>query len=241
MATLGQVSRRLRGAAAHAIDHALDLTLPVLCAGCGREGDALCHECVPALDLRALLPPGIPIGLPGEIPSPLVQIEWCTGFSGVTRRALHQLKYAGDRRIATPLGRAVARRWAHAGVGGDLLVPVPASPDRVRDRGYDQASLIAFAAGAELNLPVRDDLLERGRHTTAQFDLDRASRAQNVRGAFRLRADARLPRGSGPDGAPWIVLVDDVLTTGSTLAGCATALLSAGAFAVSAVTVARER
>lgn len=232
--------RVLRGVAA-AADRALDLALPPVCAGCSREGEALCRECIAALEVRLVAPPGIPIGLPGDVPAPLTQVEWCAGFGGVSRRALHRLKYAGDRRVAEPLGLLLARRWARAGVGGDLLVPVPASPDRVRERGYDQAGLIARSAGTRLGLPVRDDLIERSRPTAAQFDLDRSARAANVAGAFRLRAGARLPRGSGPDGSPWIVLVDDVLTTGSTLAACATTLLDAGAFAVSAVTVARER
>ena len=239
-ATRGAVAAAARGTGA-AAGRLLDLALPAICAGCEREGPALCSECVAALDLRLASPPGVPIGLPGELPAPLVQIEWCTSFTGVTRRALHRLKYAGDRRLAEPLGRAVARRWARSGAGGDLLVPVPASRDRVRERGYDQAALIARAAGAALGLPVRDDLLERHWITAAQFDLDRAARAGNVAGAFRLRRGARLPAGSGPRGEPWIVLVDDVLTTGSTLAACATTLLRAGALAVSAVTVARER
>ena len=229
-----------RGAAA-AANRALDLALPALCAGCEREGPVLCAECAATLEVRLSAQPGVPIGLPGDVPAPLVQVEWCTSFSGVTRRALHRLKYAGDRRLADPLGRAAARRWAWAGAGGEVLVPVPASPDRVRERGYDQAALIARAAGAVLGLPVRDDLLERGRATAAQFDLDRAARAGNVAGAFRMRPGARLPVGRGAVGAPWIVLVDDVLTTGSTLAACARTLLDAGALAVSALTVARER
>lgn len=215
---------------------ALDLALPPTCAGCEREGAALCPACLPGLDARLHLPPGTPVGLPGDIPEPLVQVEWCAPFGGVARRALHRLKYAGDRRLAAPLGRAVGRRWARAGAGGDLLVPVPASPDRVRDRGYDQAALIARAAGAACGLPVRD-LIERTRVTTAQFDLDRRARRRNVEDAFRLSG----PAGAGAPSGTWVVLVDDVLTTGSTLAACARVLLEHGALAVSAVTVARER
>jgi ComF family protein len=169
------------------------------------------------------------------LPAPLLQLEWCAPFTGVTRRALHALKYDGERRLAPPLGAAIARRWARAGSGGDVLVPVPASPDRVRDRGYDQAALLANEAGRRLRVAVRP-ALERTRATTAQFDLDRAARAANLGGAFR----AVERQGDGIAGR-WVVLVDDVATTGATLAACAFALLDAGAAAVSAVTVARER
>jgi ComF family protein len=228
---------------------ALDLALPATCAGCEREGAALCGDCEPALDARLEQPAGTPIGLPGDVPDPLAQVEWCAAFGGVARRAVHRLKYAGDRRLAEPLGAAVGRRWLRAGAGGDVLVPVPASPDRVAERGYDQAELIARAAGRVCGLPAHP-LLERTRRTTAQFDLDRRSRAGNVAGAFRLRPDALGPGfgsaradrpGSDRLGGTWVVLVDDVLTTGSTLAACARVLLDQGAVAVSAVTVARER
>lgn len=229
MQILGE-ARRVLGTAA---ERALDLALPAQCAGCRREGAALCRECLPALDVRLGAEPGVPMGLPADLPAPLLQLEWCAPFTGVTRRALHALKYDGERRLAKPLGAAVARRWRRAGAGGDVLVPVPASPDRVRERGYDQAALIATEAARGLSLPVLH-ALERTRATIAQFDLDRAGRAANLGGAFRAVHRAPI-RGR------WIVLVDDVATTGSTLAACATALLDGGAAAVSAITVARER
>jgi ComF family protein len=226
-------ARRLLGAAAN---RALDLALPASCAGCGQEGPALCRECRTALDIRLHADPGVPIGLPGDTPAPLVQLEWCAPFTGVTRRALHALKYDGERRLAPMMGAALARRWAAAGAAGDALVPVPASPDRVRDRGYDQAALIATAAGPRLDLPVVH-ALERARATTAQFDLDRSARATNLVDAFRVRD----PAVAAALRDRWLVLVDDVVTTGATLAACATALLEAGATAVSAIAVARER
>jgi ComF family protein len=223
-------TRRALGSAANA---ALDFALPAECAGCRREGAALCRDCSPALDVRLDAQPGTPIGLPADLPAPLLQLEWCAPFTGVTRRALHALKYEGERRLGPPLGAAVARRWARAGAGGDVLVPVPASPDRVRERGYDQAALIAGEAARRLGLPMLR-ALERTRSTTAQFDLDRAARAANLGGAFGVAPGS-------PVAGRWIVLVDDVVTTGATLATCAGALLDAGANAVSAITVARER
>jgi ComF family protein len=232
MTALAQV----RSALGEVANRALDLALPASCAGCRREGSALCRECEPALDVRLDAAPGVPIGLPADLPAPLLQLEWCAPFTGVTRRALHALKYDGERRLAPPLGAAIARRWSRAGAGGEALVPVPASPDRVRDRGYDQAVLLANEAGRRLRLPVRP-ALERTRATTAQFDLDRAARAANLGGgAFRV-----VERRREDVAGRWVVLVDDVATTGATLAACAFALLDAGAAAVSAVTVARER
>jgi ComF family protein len=221
------------------LSRALDLALPARCVGCDAEGPPICARCTTALDARLDLPAGIPIGLPSDIPAPLLQLEWCAPFSGTVRSALHQLKYQGERRLAEPLGRAVARRWSRAGAGGDVLVPVPVHADRARRRGYDQAVLIADAAARELRLPMAP-VLERARATTAQFDLDRDRRATNVQGAFRLRPGA--PRHARrPLEGRWIVLVDDLVTTGATLAACARPLLDAGALGVSAVTVARER
>jgi len=213
----------------------LDLALPPACAGCGIEGDAICAACLPSVATRVGLPPGTPLGLAEGPPDPLLQLEWCSPFAGTTRRALHALKYAGERRLAAPLGAAVAERWRRVGAGGEVLVPVPVHEGRRRERGYDQAALIAEAAAARLGLPWLVAVV-RTRATTAQYRLDRRHRASNVADAFSVAPGDR-PAVAGR----WVVLVDDVVTTGATLCASARALQDAGALAVSAVTVARER
>lgn len=214
---------------------ALDAALPANCVGCGAEGAPICARCEPALDARLANPAGVAIGLPGEVPEPLLQLEWCAAFHGVTRDALHAIKYAGEQRLAEPLGRAIARRWAAVGAGATIVTNVPVHADRAKQRGYDQAELIGRVAARELGLPFLP-LLLRARATIAQFDLDRRDRARNVRGAFAVK-----PGGKTRVPGAWVLLVDDVVTTGSTLAACAAALHDAGALGVSAVTVARER
>lgn len=214
----------------------LDLALPAFCAGCGEEGTALCGACCRVLAVRLSLPPGVPLGLKAAMPLPLAQLEWCAPFSGVVRASLHRLKYSGEKRLSVPLGEAMAARWRVAGAGGDLLVPVPVHAARARVRGFDQAVLLARNASRALGIPWLA-ALERSRNTTLQFDLGRTERRANVHGAFALRGptDSVAVRGR------WVVLVDDVVTTGSTLVACAEALYEAGAVAVSGLTVARER
>jgi ComF family protein len=156
-------------------------------------------------------------------------------YSGPVRSALHAFKYRGERRLAEPLADALAERWRRAGRGGDILTWVPVHATRRRERGFDQAEELARRAASMLDLPATP-LLRRSQRTTAQHALGQAERASNTAGAF-VAAEALR---SGYEGA-WIVIVDDILTTGATLAGCAGALLAGGAGAVSAMTVARDR
>lgn len=179
---------------------------------------------------------------------PLLQLEWCAPFLGVVRDALHRLKYGGEQRLAEPMGSAIARRWSRVGVGADVVTHVPVHAERARVRGYDQAELIGRCAAGHLGLPF-EPFLERRRATAAQFDLDRGDRAANVAGAFVVVDPSMSVRpqvvvagpGQGAVRGRWVLLVDDVATTGATLAACADALEDAGAMAVSAITVARER
>ena len=82
-----RVAVRIRAA----VERALDFALPPACAGCGLEGELLCATCRPALEAHLDRPGGVAIGLPAEIPRPLLQLEWCSAFTGPVRAALHAL------------------------------------------------------------------------------------------------------------------------------------------------------
>ena len=180
-------------------------------------------------------PSGVPLGLPWRQPAGIVQLEWCAAYNGPARACLHALKYDGERRLVEPLATFMAERWARAGIGGDVLVPVPVHAARKRQRGFDQAELLARGVGQRPGLPVVN-AVRRASRTTAQHELGRSERARNVGHAFARdsRFDAQV-RGQ------WLVLIDDLSTTGATLSGCAAVLYEMGASAVSALALARER
>ena len=112
------------------------------------------RRCERLIGRRLAEPAGAPIGLPTAMPAGLVQLEWCASFGGPARACLHALKYDGERRLAAPLGRLMAQRWRAVGIGGDVLVPVPVHAARRRERGFDQAELLAQGAARALGLPV---------------------------------------------------------------------------------------
>jgi len=115
--------------------------------------------------------------------------------------------------------------------GSAVLVPVPIHPLRLRERGYNQAALLATGLSRATGMPTAD-LLFRQRATTRQHRLDRAARLRNLRDAFAVKANARAP--------PVAILVDDILTTSATLEACAAVLSAAGAAHVFGFAVARE-
>jgi ComF family protein len=231
-----RVDRRISGDRHPPLVRALlDLLLPPTCPGCGTEGEVLCGGCAAALWRRVQEPAGWPIGLDAAVPVGIVQLEWCASFAGPVRAALHELKYGGERRLAKPLGDALAARWRVAGRGGDLVTWVPVHPRRKRERGFDQAEELAHQMGSILGL-ASAPTVSRVAATTAQHGLGQQERLANLAGAFAVG-----PSGHAAVDGRWPILVDDVVTTGATLAACAAALRAAGAIGVSAIAVAHER
>ena len=157
-----------------AMQRLIDMLIPPVCPGCGHEGEAPCRGCLDRMGRRLGEPAGLPLGLAGSQPAGIVQLEWCGPYAGAARDCLHELKYDGEQRLAGPLGRLMAERWRRAGVGGDVLVPVPVHAARRRDRGFDQAELLAGSIAQALGLAVVP-ALARSARTTAQHSLGRGA------------------------------------------------------------------
>jgi competence protein ComFC len=153
---------------------------------------------------------------------------------GEVRNVIHDFKYNRHLHLRRLIGRWLAEALEDPRLAGrrfDCIVPVPLHPARKRERGFNQADLLARELRDASGMEMRA-LLERTRYTTTQTQFDRQERMQNLKGAFRLR------RGYDVQGLR-MLLVDDVLTTGSTLSECAWVLKKAGALSVHAVTAAR--
>jgi ComF family protein len=165
--------------------------------------------------------------------SPLTidSIRSLTLFDGRIRHAVHAFKYRRVAALAEPLGDALARFWMQTPTPARAIVPVPLHPLRRRERGYNQAELLARRVGRAARLPVYPDALRRVRATAVQMTLDAAQRRANVAEAFECIAPEL--RGAA------VLLIDDVCTTGATLDACAVALKAAGAEAVHGLTLAR--
>jgi predicted amidophosphoribosyltransferase len=220
----------------------LDLLLPEQCAGCGGGPRLLCGGCQALLAGRAR--PAVPSPRPGGLPAP-----WAVArYEGAVRAVVVAHKESGRTGLARPLGAALARSVLAAGAGGAataggsagtgapvLVVPVPSTRAAVRRRGHDPTLRITTAAIAALRargLAVRRvAALAHTRRVADQAGLAMAGRAANLAGALHVTRPAEVA-------GRRVILVDDVITTGSTLAEAARALRAAGAEVPAAAVIA---
>jgi ComF family protein len=140
-------------------------------------------------------------------------------YAGPVASAVQALKYRGQTQHAPALGARLAELALSASGRVDRVVPLPLHPRRLRERGFNQSRLLARPVARALGVPLDSDLLRRPRDTRPQAGLEHACRLDNVRGAFAVRPGAPPAR---------LLLIDDVRTTGATLAAAAEALLEAG-------------
>jgi ComF family protein len=240
---------RLTGAARTVLGVALGVALPQLCAACREpvEGEGLCGACWSRLSFIA--PPycarlGIPFPFdpgPGTLsmeaiadPPPYGRARAAVRFDETARTLVHAFKYGDRLDLAPVMGRWMANAGRELTGAADLLVPVPLHWRRQWSRRFNQSGLLADAVAKASGLPVSHRALKRRKATAQQVGLARSERAENVQGAFGVRARARHEVAGRR-----LVLVDDVLTSGATTEACTRALLRAGAASVDVLVFAR--
>lgn len=221
------------------IEAALDLVLPLSCAGCGRDGGVLCDSCRAGLP-RLTAPycarcadPGHPLCAACEARPPAYgAITAPFLMEGVVRDLVYSLKYRNLRASAPELGRLMTRHLESNPLPHDVIVPVPLHRSRERRRGYNQSELLAKQVSSGTGLSLDSGSLKRTRDTPPQIDMQsNDERIENVEAAFEASSELDGRR---------VLLVDDVVTTGSTMSACATALRAAGASSVWGLALARQ-
>lgn len=209
-----------------------DGAVPGVCNVCARDAltslDAVCLKCG--------RPEPLARGLCGEcwhLYPPYNRARSAGRYEGRLREAILRLKAGGERYRAAPLGALMAVRVRRELFPPDVLIPVPAHPRKLRERGFDQAFLLAGAVGVILGVPCHPRVLRRRGGRPAQAALAGAARLQNASASFWVgTVEAGLIKGKR------VLLVDDVYTTGATAMSCAESLLQAGAADVDVVTAA---
>jgi ComF family protein len=210
-----------------------DFALPQRCPGCGvlaGAGHLLCDDCLAAIPpisfalcARCLVRGREPVGC-ARHPHHVIWTAWV--YEERAALAVHALKFGERPGLAGALGAAIAAALP-PGPPPDLVLGVPLHAARRRERGYDQAALLADAVAERVGAPPLPGVLVRARATRAQARLDAQARRENLRGAFHVRRPSAIA-------GRRVLVVDDVVTTGATLEACLDTLAAAGARAFAA-------
>ena len=203
-----------------ACERQLHAVPPPCCPRCGRHSSITLRDNDVCLTCRRTLP---------SFRTGAAAFE----YAGALRDCIHRVKFDSHARVGRALGARLAGIAQHrlSGSHDDLIIPIPLHPTRRRDRGFNQAELLARPIGEALRLPLECRALRRVRPTDTQSRLAPDDRHANVAGAFRVEEASRVA-------GRRILLVDDVLTTGATADACSQALLAAGALSVDVLVLA---
>lgn len=218
----------------------LDWLFPPVCGGCGIPGTRWCQECQnkvqkihdPICDACGLpqAHSGLCVRCQKNHPAFLHLRSWAV-FEDPVQGALHRLKYRRDIGLGEALSTQLARFVESLKWPVDMLLPIPLGKERLKERGYNQVAMIARPLSIQLGMDYYPKGLVRARETRSQVGLSASERKENVRDAF-------VAVGKDVNGR-FVLLMDDVSTTGATLSSAAEALYASGARAVYALTVAR--
>jgi ComF family protein len=194
----------------------LPFILKPQCPGCGAENDGIFELCSKCLKEE--------------------KRHWTIGISlmrmeGTAQKLIHHLKYSDDTALARAMGKIAADKIADSLIHPDCIVPIPLHWRRRLKRGYNQTNLIAQIISKQLDIPLVK-LLKRVKATPRQAQLDRKQRLKNLDGAFAVTGKKHC-------GKLKILLIDDVMTTGTTLNAAAETLISAGADEVNVLAILR--
>lgn len=219
----------------------LDWLYPPKCFGCDIIGTRWCQSCQD--QVAEISPPFCPhCGQPNnsielcrrcsKVAPAYLSLRSVAGFDGTLKTAFHRLKYKGDIGLGESLSRPLVRYYRTLDWRVDFVTPIPTSPKRASQRGYNQAALIALPFALAVNIPYRPGALVRVKETASQVGLTAIERVENLKGAFQA------PPGA-VDGKS-VLVIDDVTTTGATLDDASRALIEGGADRVYCLTVARS-
>jgi len=219
---------------------AMDWLFPPTCGGCGVSGARWCMQCTQKT--IQILSPICPIcGNPNlnnetckrclSTPPLYTSLRSYSVFNGSIREAIHRLKYQHDIGLGEALARLMITRLEMLNWSVDLVTPVPLGLVRFKERGYNQATLLARPISLFFTIPFSSQALSRTRETRTQVGLTVRERMENMSGAFQARKEWVYEKK--------ILVVDDVATSGATLNACAKALLEAGASKVYGFSLAR--
>ncbi len=196
----------------------LSLFLDSNCPLCQRStAQEICDDCIKQLQRCQIDERHLPT-------APISVYAWGV-YGGALKRAISMMKYESQPQIARPLGHALARSWLNSsGFSPNLIiVPIPLHPQKQKQRGYNQAALIAQAFSEITGLKLKENALARVRETQAQYILSPSERQQNLARAFAVTPEFHRQ----PTNAP-VLLVDDIYTTGATVISAIQTLANSG-------------